>query len=286
MKEKTMYQFGELVFELENSAVPVPENVEKFRVEQGNPSYFYSFELADALSWDRSDFQVRKDPVSIAIEGGLETRYLCFPESDHPYAISRELDDSHTRVTVDRRDLEWFRYDNVFCSLLSPERRMLGIGAFVLHSAYIIYRGEAILFTAPSCVGKSTQAALWAKYRGAEVINGDRSLLQFRDGKLWVSGWPVCGSSGICQNRSYPVHAIVLLEQAKENRVDQLSVREYTLRLMREITINYHNPQFFDAAMAFIERLTEGSKLWHLRCNISEDAVESLHRALYGEEEE
>ncbi len=45
------------------------------------------------------------------------------------------------------------------------------------HCSYILHQNRAILFAAPSGTGKSTQAALWEKYRGAEIIIGDRGLL-------------------------------------------------------------------------------------------------------------
>lgn len=283
MSGKTMYQIGDFLFTIQNPGVPVPENFQKFQVTEGEPAYNYEFQLVEHLSWDRADFCVRKEQISIAIHDGLETRYLSVSGRECPYAVSRELDDAHTLVQVARADLKYFKVDNLFGSLLSLERRMVAYESYILHSAYMIYRGEAILFTAPSGTGKSTQAELWRRYRGAEVINGDRSLLQFRDGKLYADGWPVCGSSGICQKRCYPVRAIVLLEQAGENRVDRLSYRDYVLRLMREITINYHNQMFFDQAMHFIDRLTAEVDLRRLQCDISEQAVECLHQALYGE---
>ena len=277
----SLYQLGELVFTLEASGVPVPKNFEMFRISAGTPAYHYEFQLVDSLCWDRTDFQVHKDALCIAVRGGLETRYLCLPGQDHPYAVSEELDAAHTRVRIARTDLSWLAFDNVFCSLLSLERRMFPLDFYVLHSAYTVYEGQAILFTAPSGVGKSTQAELWEKHRGAHLINGDRSLLHFRDGRLYASGWPVCGSSGVCRNECYPVRAIVLLEQAGENRVDRLTEQEYTLRLMRELTINYHNPKFFDGALDFLSRLVAGADLRRLRCDISLQAVECLHAALY-----
>lgn len=48
-------------------------------------------------------------------------------------------------------------------------------GMLVLHSAYIVTRqGEGILFSGPSGIGKSTQAALWQRYGAAQTVNGDR----------------------------------------------------------------------------------------------------------------
>lgn len=52
-------------------------------------------------------------------------------------------------------------------------------GMLVLHSAYIVTRqGEGILFSGPSGIGKSTQAALWQHYGAAQTVNGDRALVR------------------------------------------------------------------------------------------------------------
>ena len=69
-------------------------------------------------------------------------------------------------------------------------------GMLVLHSAYIITRqGQGILFSGPSGIGKSTQAALWQRYAGAEIVNGDRALVRPDTGT--VSGVFYAGTSGI-----------------------------------------------------------------------------------------
>ena len=168
----------------------------------------------------------------------------------------------------------------MFISLLALERHLYVYDSYILHSAYMIKDGKAILFTAPSGVGKSTQADLWVKYRGARVINGDRSLLQNQDDRVSVCGFPVCGSSGICFNEDYPIAAIVILSQGKENIVMKPSKNEVIKKLFREITINYHNMPFFDDAMTFIEELYDKVPIYSLQCDISEDAVNCLEKQL------
>lgn len=92
------------------------------------------------------------------------------------------------------------------------------LGMLVLHCAYIVTRaGEAILFSGPSGVGKSTQAALWEQLAGARVVNGDRALVDV--GKKTANGIFYSGTSGISENVTAPVRAIVLLGQSSENRV-------------------------------------------------------------------
>lgn len=77
-------------------------------------------------------------------------------------------------------------------------------GMLILHSAYIVTpQGQGLLFSGPSGAGKSTQAELWRQYAGAQVINGDRSLVRPGDGT--VHGILYSGTSGICQNVSAPL---------------------------------------------------------------------------------
>ena len=91
-------------------------------------------------------------------------------------------------------------------------------GMLVLHSAYIVTRaGEAILFSGPSGIGKSTQAALWERCTGARLVNGDRALVDV--GKKTANGIFYSGTSGISENVTAPIRTIVLLGQSSENRV-------------------------------------------------------------------
>lgn len=105
---------------------------------------------------------------------------------------------------------------------LGTERLVGAAGGAILHSSFIDVGGEAVLFTAPSGTGKSTQAELWREHRGAVVVNGDRSVLRIVDSVPCASGLPYSGSSGICLNRTLPLRAIVYIEQAMENSVTRL----------------------------------------------------------------
>ena len=83
--------------------------------------------------------------------------------------------------------------------------------ALILHSSYLDVNGQALLFSGPSGIGKSTQADLWVRHRGAAILNGDKSLLIREPDGWYAHGWPICGSSGICRNESRRIRAIVML---------------------------------------------------------------------------
>lgn len=96
-------------------------------------------------------------------------------------------------------------------------------GGFLLHASHICWEDKAILFTAPSGVGKSTQAALWETYRGAQIINGDRAIVLPGESQCHALGVPYGGSSGIAKPGKHRLAAIVYVQQAKKNRVTKLS---------------------------------------------------------------
>ena len=92
-------------------------------------------------------------------------------------------------------------------------------------------RQYAVAIDGPSGAGKSTQAELWRQYAGAQVINGDRSLVRPGDGT--VHGILYSGTSGICQNVSAPLRAIVLPVQGAENRVYPLRPKEAFMAVLK-----------------------------------------------------
>ena len=143
------------------------------------------------------------------------------------------------------------------------------------------YQGKGILFSAPSEIGKSTQASLWEKYRGSRTINGDRALLRKIKGKWTACGWPVCGSSEICSLGDTPIYAIVMLKQGEKNQAVPLSPFQAFAQLYPQITINQWNREFVQKAISGIEDLIAQVPVWQLTCDISEEAVNCLENALF-----
>ncbi|MFQ6794020.1 MAG: hypothetical protein ACLRT4_14765 [Thomasclavelia sp.] len=271
-----MYQIGDFIFTITGiSEKLIPQNLQKFKTKQ-TPQYHYHIDIVDEINILEDNFIVNRQTIKINLNNGLETRYLAFPQDLNIYARMQEISPNQATIIFKQEYLSMLKYDTVFNSLLALERRMNNFNSYVLHSSYIVYQNQAILFSAPSGTGKSTQADLWKKYRNIEIINGDRTLLTLKDDCFFANGWPVCGSSKICFNQTYPIKAIVLLQQGKQNQISQLSYIEKTKRLLKEITINYHNQEYLDNALVFIEQLITKIPIINLSCTISKEAVECL----------
>ena len=150
--------------------------------------------------------------------------------------------------------------------------------ALVMHASYIETPYGAILFTAPSGTGKSTQAELWRQHRGASVVNGDRAVLRFEDGPK-VFGYPMSGSSDDCHNRTLPLAALVRLQQAPENAIRRLHGREL---LRTVLNGSYHDPKHPEDLLRKTDIALQlaDAPVFELSCRPDLGAVETLERAI------
>lgn len=285
---KKQYQFGHAIIEIHLSeGIPIPENMQKFECVCESIDRVYQIEDATSLAEVEQMFrinypkarEIKRETICVLTSGDIECRLLYFAGSDKPYGITIE-EEGKTRVWVEQMTIPLLQYDTIFISLLALEKLMLEKGCLILHSAYICREGKAVLFSAPSETGKSTQANLWEIYRGTRTINGDRALL-LREADGWYAyGWPVCGSSEICCNEAYKVQAIVMLHQDQTNSIEELKGFQAVQRLISEITINMWNATFQMKAMDLIEAIISEITIYELGCNISEDAVKCLEQVL------
>lgn len=276
-----MYQINQFTFNIINhNNIKMPENINKFKITASDSSYQYDIYVTDKIEVKENQFLLNKNNIKICRNGKLEKRYLKIIGDIRPYAVSEETDENHTAIYIHKDYVTMMNIDTMFISTLSLERRMNDFHQYILHSAYMIHNNRAILFTAPSGTGKSTQASLWEKYRGSRVINGDRALISKESNCYYANGWPICGSSEICYNEKYPLSCIVVLSQGKENTIKELSYKEAFKKLLSELTINYHNSLFVNEAMNFIEDLISNVRIYHLTCDISENAVKCLEEKL------
>ncbi len=171
-------------------------------------------------------------------------------------------------------------YSMKLCDMLGLESLLLPFGGMILHCAFIRWQGRGILFSADSGVGKSTQADLWMKYQGAEILNGDRAGLRRLVGVWTACGLPYAGSSRVYRNESAPVRAIFMLEQAKENEALPLTPAQALRRLYPQTTIHSWDGDFVRRALPLLEQLVTCVPVWLLRCLPDAGATETAKRAI------
>lgn len=149
-----------------------------------------------------------------------------------------------------------------------------------LHCATIDDDGRGILFLGPSGIGKTTQAERWAQYRGSAIINGDIGFVQRTPAGYTAWGTPWHGSSPYCLNASVPVKALVVLKQAPENALRELTGFEK----VREVSSSVFYPTWLENGMELctdtLNHLLSDLPVYRLDNRADEEAVRLLAKEI------
>lgn len=151
---------------------------------------------------------------------------------------------------------------------------------FMLHASFIEHEGRAILFTAPSETGKSTQAGLWCDHLGAELVNGDRAAVRLMDGRVYACGTPFSGSSQVRRNGVLPLGAIVYLSQAPENTVTRLRGVRAFRSIWEGCTVDVWDRQDLDRATQSVMAVLNRVPVYHQACTPDVRAAQLLKRTM------
>ena len=170
---------------------------------------------------------------------------------------------------------------NIFSALQEVfYNRILFEGAMSIHSASVIYNDKAIVFSASSGTGKSTQAGLWMQELGCEMLDGDVTVCREQDGKLYVYGLPWCGSSGKYLNRKVELGAIVFLKQAKENTVRIPNIREKISYVYSSTFSESLNNDMAQRIAGVTQKKKKKARIYEFSCNMETDAVRILKNVI------
>ncbi|MCQ2511009.1 MAG: hypothetical protein MJ116_11175 [Lachnospiraceae bacterium] len=217
-----------------------------------------------------------RDPYRIILEDkGIERRIFFLQPFSNIYGAVSEISPEELIIETDQVII-----DRRFLELLSFEKHLLRRDAFILHSCYIDYDGAGIAFSAPSGTGKSTQGDLWEKTFQAEVINGDRSIIQFKDGEWLIHGLPFCGSSFINTNRSVPLRTIAVVKRDTCDHVEAFDPEGDFAGLVNEITVNGWDRRSVELTFDLVRRLIRNKKAVNLYCTKYASAARCLKEYL------
>lgn len=248
-------------------------------------AHSFTLRLGDAGAVDEVYAEALKGPVVSETTGfqlrRLEDgwRLITKPKTEQGLGRARQV----LACGRDYRDMTLYcakpegGYYTLFKTML---RVMCGVGrAFVggltLHAALVEKDGYGVLFTGPSGMGKSTQARLWERYQGAEIINGDSPAVYERDGAWYASGLPWDSKDDIYKQRELPIRAIIVLEQAKENSIRRMAAPEAMAALLQLVMYPFWDDEAMDRLSAAMFRCASVVPFYHLK-NLPEVAATIL----------
>ncbi len=151
---------------------------------------------------------------------------------------------------------------------------------FVLHAAAIEFNGKGILFSAPSGIGKSTQAALWIKYKNARILNADRPAIRIINNEVRVYGTPWSGTANQHLNISAPLKAIFMLEQSTINEVIEISSMEALQKIATRCFLPYFDEKLMELALTNIGAVLQKTPVYLLKCRPDSEAVDVVASCL------
>lgn len=150
----------------------------------------------------------------------------------------------------------------------------------VVHSASLLYREKAWLFSGKSGTGKSTHTNLWRDAWGVTLLNGDLNCLGIEEDEVWAYGLPWCGTSGIATPKAYPLGGVVFLRQWKENLVQKLTEAEkISLLSMRMITPTW-TAELLNKNLVLSEQIIRRCMVTRLCCTREQEAAEVMRRCI------
>lgn len=165
--------------------------------------------------------------------------------------------------------------------LIGIEELLLAKDALLLHSAVVELQGQTVLFSGSSGIGKSTQAALWEKYLGADVLNGDRCIIRKIENVFYGCGSPWCGTSAIYRKEQAPVKGIFILRQSRENTVRRIKAEAFT-QIFQQCIVNSWDDRFITKLSSLIAELLMDIPVYELACRADEEAVRLAYGSLFG----
>lgn len=152
-------------------------------------------------------------------------------------------------------------------------------GALMMHASVTMCNGKGYLFLGRSGTGKSTHSQLWIdNIPGSELLNDDNPVLYIDSGGvIRVSGTPWSGKTPCYRNVTVPVGAIVRIRQAKENKIQRLSLPEAYAILFASYSGYHALRQLADGYHATSEKVVTSVPFYVLDCLPDADAAYLCH---------
>lgn len=268
----------------------IPEDLEflnehrlaPFRAAPSESAHIFRFERVEALLPPEGE-RVCAQPSFWVYDAGEKTvRYLGLLQDSWENAnIRAEHRGNAHNVQLKGPNFEKSLGSKTVLEVLAAEHLLVRSRSMVFHCSFIEWEGGAVLFTAPSETGKSTQADLWHRYRRTPIVNGDRAALRIReDGAILAEGIPFAGSSQYCENRSLPLKAIVYLAQSPRTSIRRLRGYEAFARVWEGVTVNTWDREDVELATDTVMEIVQKIPVYHMPCTPDEDAVRMLEQEL------
>ena len=263
------YKIAGIVIKVIGEEINLIEELEYQRFETSckNENYTVNFRIVNELGSCQGTITYQDEQNIIYDDGKyryVNNRFLIKKISDNYYNV-------FIKKNCNEISIRYLFNAMGFDALLAKEKKL------ILHASFIAFQNKAILFSAPSGTGKSTQADLWQKYvRGVEIINGDRAIIGIEDNGVKAYGLPFCGTSKITLNQSFNLSTIVILRQGNINKLIELAAKDGYKYLYSQVNWIGWDKKLQINILDLLEKVVNSIKIYYFECLPEQSAVKML----------
>ena len=216
----------------------------------------------------------------------IENKYPYVENMCRDYLISGDRVDFAVCPSNAEIEAEGNGFDKGYLESLAVYRRIaekiLEYDGFLMHGAVIEAEGRGIAFLARSGVGKSTHINLWKQLLGdkCEIINGDKPLIRYKDGRMIAYGTPWGGKEGWNINKNVVLTDLCFLERSEKNGVEKPLDAEIPVRLMQQIYIPSEKGEKFIKTLELADKLIGCTEQYKILCNKDISAAETVYKKI------
>lgn len=284
MTEKTFtIQFADIFIRFQfPEMIEIPRELLEFHCEETeNPDAEYEIQLLTSPLELSGKFVIEKNGMKIyqCEEGELRV-YLPLIEKTGCQVACLIRENQQNTLYYPASKWQFYARELHLLHLIGIEKLLWKKRAFLLHSSLIKINGQAVLFSGPSGVGKSTQAALWKEYLGADILNGDRCIVRQKEDEIYGCGSPWCGTSGIYSREQAPIKGIFLLKQSEENTVRRITT-EALSKILQQSIVNAWDREFMADVIEAVVSLLRQIPVYELACRPDQGAVILAYETLF-----
>lgn len=155
---------------------------------------------------------------------------------------------------------------------------LLNYDRVFFHGTAFIWRDKAWIISAPPETGKTTHFMLWKKLWGREVqiLNGDKPVLECRDGGITVHPSPWNGKENMGTLLSAPLGGIVMLERGEENRIERLG-KDAILPVYAQFLYSAKKTEAVGKVFALEDKILRAVPVWRLYTRGDEASARLCH---------
>lgn len=127
-----------------------------------------------------------------------------------------------------------FALDEIQILAYLTSKALIPYNSFLFHGAAFKWKDEIWILTAPSGTGKTTQFQNWVTEfpEEIEMINGDKPILKWDDGKYMVYPSPWMGKERYGSNQNGKLAGMIILEQDKTNSFQRLKPNQAVIPIL------------------------------------------------------